>query len=105
MFIGYVDPHLLASPVVVIEIILFTAIGGMGTIWGPVVGAVLLVPVADILRAQFGGSLPPGVHVFFYGATVVVVILFAREGIVAVLKDWWAWLQRRRSRATEPAPV
>ena len=86
-YLAYVDPHFFAAPTLIIQIILFTAVGGMGTVWGPALGAVIFVPISDILRTEFGGSLPPGAHVVFYGIFVIVVILFARGGLISVLEN------------------
>ncbi|CAN5289651.1 branched-chain amino acid ABC transporter permease [soil metagenome] len=86
MYMGFIDPHFFASPTLIIQIILFSAVGGMGTVWGPALGAVLLVPMSDFLRTQFGGTLPPGAHVVFYGIFVIVVILLARGGLLDVVQ-------------------
>ena len=76
----FVDPNLFASPTLTIEIVLFATIGGLGTAFGPVIGALLLVPLGEILRGQLGGVLP-GLHYFIYGAIVVAVILLLPQGI------------------------
>ncbi|MFX5668378.1 hypothetical protein ABTE14_19140, partial [Acinetobacter baumannii] len=76
----FIDPHMFASPVLTIEIVLFATIGGLGTAFGPIVGAILLVPLGEILRGHLGGVLP-GLHYFIYGTIVVVVILALPQGI------------------------
>ncbi len=79
-FSGFVDPNLFASPLIIIEIVLFTAIGGVGTIWGPVVGAGLLVPLGELLRGSLGNTLP-GLHLAIYGLLIIFVILLMPGGI------------------------
>ncbi|MBN9268360.1 MAG: branched-chain amino acid ABC transporter permease, partial [Hyphomicrobium sp.] len=79
-FSGFVDPNLFASPLIIIEIVLFTAIGGIGTVWGPVVGAGLLVPLGEVLRGHLGNALP-GLHLAIYGFLIVIVILVMPGGI------------------------
>ena len=98
-YLSFVDPYLLASPVLTIEIVLFATIGGLGTPFGPVIGALLLVPLGEILRGKLGGSLP-GLHYFIYGWVVVFVVLLLPRGIGPSLYDI---LRRRSSRARADA--
>lgn len=93
-YLTFVDPYLLASPVLTIEIVLFATIGGLGTPFGPVIGALLLIPLGEILRGQLGGSLP-GLHYFIYGLVVVIVVLVLPRGIGPSLYD----LLRRKKPA------
>lgn len=86
-YISFVDPYLLASPVVTIEIVLFATIGGLGTAFGPVVGAGLLVPLGEILRGEFGGTLP-GLHYLIYGLVLVAVILRTPRGLIPLFRRW-----------------
>lgn len=95
-YLSFVDPYLLASPTITIEIVLFATIGGLGTVAGPVLGALLLVPMGEVLRGQLGGTLP-GLHLFLYGLIVVVVVLALPRGIAPAL----AGLVRR----TPPIPA
>jgi branched-chain amino acid transport system permease protein len=85
-YLLFVDPYLFASPIIVVEIVLFATIGGLGTLWGPVLGAGLLVPVGEILRGQLGGILP-GLHFFIFGSLIVAVILFMPNGLVGGLQS------------------
>jgi len=66
--------------------------GGVGTVWGPVIGAVVLIPLEEILRVQFG-SVVPGIQGVVYGVAIVVVILSAPEGVYWKVADLW---RRRR---------
>lgn len=88
----FVDPYLLASPVLTVEIVLFATVGGLATPFGPILGALALVPLGEILRGQLGGTLP-GLHAFLYGLVVVLVVLLLPRGIAPTLHDR---LRRRR---------
>jgi branched-chain amino acid transport system permease protein len=66
-----------------LEITIYSIVGGIGTLWGPLVGAVFLVPVAEIMRATLGHSYA-GIHLVVYGAVLVAVILFAPDGLMGV---------------------
>jgi len=81
-FIYIADPITFLSPMLFIEVILFTAVGGMGTVWGPVVGALLLTPTGEILRGSIGAT-NPGVDGLIYGIIFVVIILLMPHGIVS----------------------
>jgi ABC-type branched-subunit amino acid transport system ATPase component len=72
--------------------------GGVGTIWGPVIGAVILIPIGEILQAEFGARLP-GIQGVIFGVAIVAVILLAPEGI------FWRVRDLLRSRRAAPAPA
>jgi len=82
-YLQFVEPHTFAGLTLVIEVILFTVVGGIGTIWGPLVGPLLLVPLGETLRAGLGDQTP-GLHLFIYGVLLVTVIRFAPQGLVGL---------------------
>lgn len=91
-YLTFADPYLLISPVIVIEIVLFATVGGLGRAFGPALGAILLVPLGEILRGKLGGVLP-GLHYFIYGVVVIAVILITPSGLLPLLEKWWARLR------------
>jgi branched-chain amino acid transport system permease protein len=60
--------------------------GGVGTVWGPVIGAVILIPLAEILNAEAGARVP-GIQGVIFGFAIVCVILVAPEGLFWKLRD------------------
>jgi len=60
--------------------------GGVGTVWGPVIGAVTLVPLSAYLDAQLAEVLP-GIQGVVYGIAIVAVILLAPEGVFWKIRD------------------
>jgi ABC-type branched-subunit amino acid transport system ATPase component/ABC-type branched-subunit amino acid transport system permease subunit len=60
--------------------------GGVGTVWGPLIGAAVLIPVGEILNAELGAWLP-GIQGVIYGIAIIVVILAAPEGVFWTLRD------------------
>lgn len=68
--------------------------GGVGTVWGAIIGAAILIPVSEMLHAEFGAILP-GIQGVIYGFAIIVVILTAPEGVYWKIRD----LLRLRSRA------
>jgi branched-chain amino acid transport system permease protein len=71
-----------------IEIILAPIIGGLGTIFGPVVGAFILTPLGEVLIALTGslGLNAPGAKAVFYGLTLMIIISLRPNGV-------WPWLK------------
>jgi branched-chain amino acid transport system permease protein len=69
-----------------------TLFGGVGTLWGPVIGAAILIPTAEILQAQLGHVIP-GIQNVIYGLAIVILILAAPEGIFWKARDslWRRW--------------
>ncbi len=60
--------------------------GGVGTVWGPLIGAAVLIPVGEILNAELGAQIP-GIQGVIYGLAIIVVILVAPEGVFWTLRD------------------
>ena len=72
-----------------IELLLGPIVGGLGTVFGPVVGAFILTPLGEslIVLTQKLGIDAPGVKAIFYGLTLVVIIYLRPSGV-------WPWLAR-----------
>ena len=56
----------------------------MGTLWGPVVGALAIVALSEVFRAYFASA-----HLVVYGILIIGAILFMPEGIVGSLAARW----------------
>jgi len=76
-----------------------TMFGGVGTVWGPVIGSAVLIPLAETLQAHLGARFP-GIHGVIYGVAVVTVILVAPEGVFWKARDYL----RRRFPAASGKP-
>jgi ABC-type branched-subunit amino acid transport system ATPase component/ABC-type branched-subunit amino acid transport system permease subunit len=72
--------------------------GGVGTVWGPLIGSAVLIPLAETLHAELGNIIP-GIQGVVYGAAIILVMLVAPEGIFWTLRDRWS-----RGRDAAPAP-
>ena len=93
-YFTYIGPRTVFGEVVSVQILIFAIIGGLGTVWGPAVGALLLVPVAELARANLSGSVG-GAHLVLYGTVMVLVMLFAPKGIVGIAQNVFSKLNRR----------
>ncbi len=71
--------------------------GGVGTVWGPVIGSVILIPLAEILNAEAGTRFP-GIQGVIFGLAIVCVILMAPEGLFWKIRD----LLRKRNAVPQP---
>jgi branched-chain amino acid transport system permease protein len=72
-----------------IELILAPVVGGLGTVFGPLVGAFILTPLGEALGALFGwvGLNAPGAKLLFYGLALMAIIVVRPSGV-------WPWLAR-----------
>ena len=67
--------------------------GGMGTLWGPVLGALALHTLADLTRNLFGQL--PGLNMVIYGVVLVLIVMFLPRGLAGLLDSrapvhrWW----------------
>jgi ABC-type branched-subunit amino acid transport system ATPase component/ABC-type branched-subunit amino acid transport system permease subunit len=78
------------------QALILALFGGVGSLWGPVIGAMVLVPLAEGLNAELGNVLP-GIQGVVYGVAIIVIILCAPEGV------YWRALDRL-GRNKKPAP-
>ena len=68
------------------QALIVTMFGGVGTVWGAVIGSAILIPIAEILHSELGSYLP-GIQGVIYGAAVTTVILVAPEGLYWKVRD------------------
>jgi branched-chain amino acid transport system permease protein len=76
----YLDPTHVISPDISFQFALICAVGGLGTASGPVFGALIIVPLSELLRGLLSQSTS-GLHLVIYGIIVIVVILYFPSGV------------------------
>ncbi len=79
----YFNPHVVMTVHTSMQMIFVSIVGGMGTIVGPVIGALLLVPIAEIFRV-----ISPAANLLIYGLVIVVVMRFMPEGLIGLKKKF-----------------
>lgn len=84
-YILYIEPGNTLGTDVSINILVPAIIGGMGTILGPFIGSLLIIPLGELTTQFFGGYA--GVNLMTYGLILVIVILFLPGGIVGWFQD------------------
>ncbi len=83
-YVGYIDPDSVLAGQLSILVALPAVLGGVGTLWGPLLGAAVLIPVSELSRSYLGGS-GQGVDLMIYGGLIVAVSLARPAGLVSLL--------------------
>jgi branched-chain amino acid transport system permease protein len=78
--LAFIEPHVIFALLLSVQIALTAIIGGRGTIWGPAVGALVLVGAGEMFRTTFAEA-----NMLIYGILILVVVLFVPRGIVGEL--------------------
>jgi branched-chain amino acid transport system permease protein len=86
-FFRYIDPDIML-PIYSTEFVLPAVIGGTRFVSGPILGAFLIIPLSEYLRAQF---VLPGVNLLIYATILIFIIRFQPVGILG----WWHDRKRR----------
>ena len=101
-FTGAIAPASFLDPNFDVAIALMGFMGGLGTIAGPIVGALILEPSQQYFIIQYGTQ---GYYLIIYGALFLVVIIFVPRGIVPTLKDGWSKLQVIRNQRRQESGI
>jgi branched-chain amino acid transport system permease protein len=96
-YIYFIDPNTAFSFNVSVEAALVSIVGGIGTLWGPVLGTVLLEATSALLQSWLGSG-QGGVQLAVYGMILIAVILWRPTGLIGVLAEL-----RDRLGGTDPA--
>ncbi|MBC7602341.1 MAG: branched-chain amino acid ABC transporter permease [Ramlibacter sp.] len=96
----YIDPNSVLSTSLSIKMALVAILGGVGNLFGPVIGAVVLTSIEEFTRVMFGGS-GRGTDTIIYATLIIVIAVFYPTGIVG----WWKSVTRRfAAKPQAPAP-
>ena len=83
LFVSYIDPDSVMGFHFSLLMALPAVLGGIGTLWGPALGAAILIPVTELTRSYIGGS-GRGTDLIVYGALVMVIALARPQGLVSL---------------------
>ena len=102
-YLFYIYPESAVDPLVMIGAVLMTFLGGRGTLWGPMIGACVLVPAQQWALTTYGATR---LYLIVYAAVFVVILLLLPQGILPSLDELATrWRLRTRSRPdAEPTP-
>ncbi|MDE2571673.1 MAG: branched-chain amino acid ABC transporter permease [bacterium] len=90
-YLTYVNPVSVFSTSIDLQAVAMTILGGIGTVWGPLIGGVLISQISEALAAQY-----PQAFLMIFGGLVVALLVFLPRGIAPACA---AALSRRRARA------
>jgi len=94
MYLRFIDPPTLFTlQDMGVKFALLSLVGGLGTLFGPLLGAALIVPFENWLRGAFADALP-GMSLAILGLCMVLAALFMKRGIVGALQSVWRRLRR-----------
>ena len=83
-YVLFIDPESVLGVPLSIDALLFSFVGGLGSLFGPLLGAIVLVPLTELLRSLLGGKLA-GVHLIVYGVLLILVMRLAPQGLWGLL--------------------
>jgi len=101
----YIDPHTVFNPFIGFQTVLITLIGGVMTLWGPLIAAIVFSVLAETLRLQF-----PQIYMMSLGLLLILCVLYLPGGLASLrwqtFKDWWrdsrnSWREQRREWSGE----
>jgi branched-chain amino acid transport system permease protein len=93
-YIGYIHPDTLFTPFLSIQITLIPITGGMGSVFGPIVGSFILSPISEITRGFLGKF--SGLHLMVWGVIIMFIVILIPRGIIVTLQGYF---RSRKSRA------
>jgi branched-chain amino acid transport system permease protein len=96
-FTTHISPIFAFDILTSVDMILMTILGGQGTVWGPVLGAFILVPAKDLILFNIDkvfSFAPSQFHLVFLGVIMLLIVVFLPRGILPTVSDW---LEERRS--------
>jgi branched-chain amino acid transport system permease protein len=93
-----ITPDSVFGMLVSAQAVVVTLFGGVASVWGPLIGAAILVPLAETLQAELGTYLP-GIQGVVYGIAIIAVMLLSPDGLFWTLRDRWF-----KPKAAAPMP-
>ena len=103
-YIYFIDPQTAFNFNISVEAALVSIVGGVGTLWGPVLGTVLLEATSALLQSWLGSSIG-GVQLTVYSLILIAVILWRPTGLLSVLAEVYARIVRTGSAQTKKAAL
>ncbi|MEJ2165992.1 MAG: branched-chain amino acid ABC transporter permease [Desulfobacterales bacterium] len=97
LYVLHIEPATVLSLDISIKIVLITALGGAGFLWGPLLGAAILIPLQEYSRIWLGGT-GKGIDLIVLGGLIVIICIFEPSGIVGLFKRFKGHSGKRGSQ-------
>ena len=91
----FIDPIIVFGSGASIDILIRPIIGGVASVWGPIVGAFVLGPLSEFSRGLLRGY--PGLDMMLYGAILIAVLLFMPHGIIGKVSEKKGGMETRQN--------
>jgi len=86
-FVLYISPNTAFSLTFSVQMCLVAVLGGTGTLAGPIIGAAILIPMAEYTRVALGGQ-GGGIHLVVYGLLIMIIAVYQPAGLVGMFRNW-----------------
>jgi branched-chain amino acid transport system permease protein len=102
LMVGFIDPDSGFGILISVEMIIMAALGGAGTLVGPLLGAIILVPLKETTNTLFGGA-GTGITYVVYGVIIMLLARYRPRGLMGIWYDFTERRLQRRERAYRAA--
>jgi branched-chain amino acid transport system permease protein len=92
-YVLFIDPDSVFVMSISIIACLIATLGGVGTVWGPVIGAFILIPISEMTRIYLGGG-GKGTDLIIYGLLIMIISIYQPFGVIGIAKRF----QKKGSR-------
>ncbi len=99
-YVSFLNVAAVFDIVTSVLIVLAVLLGGRGTLWGPVLGAFIIEPLANATSTSLGGANAGAIRLLLFGGLLGAVVLFLPRGIIPSVSA--AWLRATARRGTRP---
>ncbi len=96
-FVLYISPNTVFALLLSIQMCLVAILGGTGTLAGPIIGAAILIPMAEYTRVYLAGRAG-GLHLVVYGLLIMLISIYQPAGLMGLFRQW-------QQRLTRPQPA
>src|SRR5262245_46754984 len=97
----FIDSGIAYGPWISVEALLAPIVGGIGTVFGPLLGALVVKTLGELTKLVTGDA--PGLDLVIYGSVLIVIVAFAPHGIAGLLTDLRVRFARLKSSVAEGA--
>jgi branched-chain amino acid transport system permease protein len=86
-YIMFIDPEIAFRMDVSLTMLVPAVVGGLGTVFGPVLGSLFIVALAEITNLALGGQKYAGMSLVLYGIVLMVFVIYVPRGLIVSLKQ------------------
>ena len=85
-YVLFIDPESVLPMMLSIQVCLIAILGGVGTVFGPILGAMIMIPLSEFVRAWLGGS-GSALDLVIYGLLIMVISVAKPSGLMGFLTE------------------